>query len=124
MKPFNLERALAGDPVCYRNGKEVLEWHYFEESSGASPIVSVTPEGGFKTHGIDGSYVKGDESDSDLVLKSVQKIGWINIYKTIKTGEVFTSGNIHITKEKAQNCRDHDSRYDKTIDCIQIEWEE
>lgn len=30
MKPFDLTRVLAGDPIICRNGEKIIEWHYWK----------------------------------------------------------------------------------------------
>ena len=42
MKPFNLERALAGDPVVTRDGREVTEIYYFETCIKPYPVAAIS----------------------------------------------------------------------------------
>ena len=58
-KPFNLEAAIAGEPVETRAGNKVTEFHYFATDKGDYPITAVisgkkcgyTKEGSFFTDG-------------------------------------------------------------------------
>lgn len=41
MKPFNLEQALAGKPVCTRNGSKVEQLTYFENVVTGQQLVGI-----------------------------------------------------------------------------------
>lgn len=41
MKPFNLERALAGDPVVTRDNRTVKDIHYFKDAINSRQLVGV-----------------------------------------------------------------------------------
>lgn len=45
MEPFDLERALAGDPVVTRDGREVMQIRLFDSVTDGSPVAGVV--GGF-----------------------------------------------------------------------------
>ena len=75
-KPFNLEAAVAGEPVETRAGNKVTEFHYFATDKGDYPITVVitgskrgyTKEGGFLA---DGMY-----DMRDLVMSSKKHKAW------------------------------------------------
>lgn len=121
MKPFDLERALAGDPVVTRDGREVTQLTHFNVVDTTDPLVGVI-NGCLKSWKLKGTYFSEDGSPADLFMKSIRREGWINIYP--KSGHSHYSvavvgGDVYATKEIAQsfsgtNC----------IGCVRVEWEE
>lgn len=121
MKPFNLELAKAGRPVCTRDGhdariicfdKKDKECHICALiDNGKTEYVYVYDNDGC-VFGSDGQCVE------DLMMKSTKKKeGWINIYGGLVRQ---TSMNVYDTKEEAFKNRcsiDY-------LDTIKIEWEE
>lgn len=82
MKKFDLERALAGDPVITRDGRKVLQLVYFSMAEKESKILALLEIGGspasfFK----DGKYIAGEEHDVDLFMAHKTKKLWIAISK-------------------------------------------
>jgi len=55
MKPFNLKKALAGEPVVTRNGLRVSEIHLFETYRNNHPVVAVV-ENELTRFNLDGKY--------------------------------------------------------------------
>ncbi|MCE5180581.1 MAG: hypothetical protein LLG15_02150 [Betaproteobacteria bacterium] len=41
MKPFNLEKALAGEPVVTRDGIPVTDFHYFEREKSVFKVCAL-----------------------------------------------------------------------------------
>jgi hypothetical protein len=80
-KPFNLERALAGDPVVTRDGRPVTQLTLFN-IPGRFPLVGVvdnsneswTPTGLF--------CVNGKTSYFDLFMAPKKRTVWVNLYPT------------------------------------------
>ena len=119
MKPFNLELAKAGHPVCTRDGHKARIVCFDKE--GFLPIVALVNrvcvvEEVF-LYDSNGKASPSNES-IDIMMASEKREGWINLYKS-NNGVVY-SGAIHKTKEAAQN----DNKCDDLIDTIKIEWEE
>lgn len=70
LKPFDLERALAGDPVITRSGAKVLDIYHFNKSTASRPVV-VTIEGlhgefALRKEGV--RWDDGKEDDNDLFM--------------------------------------------------------
>lgn len=70
LKPFDLERALAGDPVITRSGAKVLDIYHFKKSTASRPVV-VTIEGlhgefALRKEGV--RWDDGKEDDNDLFM--------------------------------------------------------
>jgi hypothetical protein len=116
MKKFNLERALAGEPVVTRNGKKVTELHLFKNETLIQPLYG-TVEGdddvfSWTTFGI---YNPGKETSWDLFMAGEKKSVWVNVYKNDFIDE-FDLGMQHTTLERATNNIRDNENYIKTIE--------
>ena len=83
MKPFNLERALAGDEVVTRNGGIVTNIVHFKDLKSLSCVYAVI-DGGVESFTKEGNYFRsGGISAFDLFIKSQTKVieAWINVYE-------------------------------------------
>jgi hypothetical protein len=128
MKPFDLEKAKAGQPVITREGLPVKFFSF--QMKNEYPICGYVIENdGQECVTIwneNGKEYKNSESDYDLFMTPVKKEGWINVYKDVLTGvlkpvsNTVVGGGIHSSKEEAKN------KIGKTPDIIQakITWEE
>ena len=124
MKPFNLELAKAGHPVCTRDGKEI-RIICFDRCKPNFPILALIKCDGIEeiiSYAIDGKYLfNGKSTEYDLMMATEKKEGWINIYK--RDGEDWRKiGYTYSTKEEAIKNID-DCSYDY-VTTIKIEWEE
>ena len=118
LKPFDLEAAKVGKPVCTRDGRKARIICF--DAKGYRPIVALievdceddcTPEDVFLF--TDKGYYNCSSiaSDYDLMMLPVKKEGWVNVYKHFA----------YRTKEEAQSNINPDN---ELIDTIKIEWEE
>ena len=124
MKPFNLEEAKAGRPVCNRAGEDVRIICFNRESDFNNPIVALHTNDNAEdlfSHKIDGKY-EGSCSVSklDLFMKTEKKEGWLNVYKGNPYYKDSYVGKIYATKEEAYLNRLPVGYVDTT----KIEWEE
>ena len=123
MKPFDLELAKQGYPVCTRDGREV-RIICFNRLSGIRemPIVFLLKDiacdveniytctkNGFR-------YMDESKSDLDLMMCPVKRTGYINIYDNRVCEKIFE------TEEKAKIAAN--STPYKYIKTIKIGWEE
>lgn len=123
MKQFNLEKAKAGKPVCTRDGKEarILCSDLKDEdypivaavlnNDGKENVIIYTLEGK--------EYIDSTISKRDLVMTTIKKEGWINLYSDTY-GITVCSRVIYKTKEEAFE-KHSKGGY---IDTVKIEWEE
>lgn len=80
MKPFNLEKALAGAPVVTRDGKEVTQLHWFELGAHAYPLFGVIHYESkqiVKSFTKDGEEYTNMDSVNDLFMKTTKKVGYV-----------------------------------------------
>lgn len=132
MKPFDLDLAKAGHPVCTRDGRSARIICF--DRKGSKPIVALILEDNKeyeyqRFYYSDGKFLlpgilPGTESKDDLVMASTKKEGWINIYPPIcspKLGGIYTASAscVYETREQALF-----NSEDECIDTIRIEWEE
>lgn len=126
LKPFDLEAAKAGKPVCTRDGRKARIICFDRKLlfKGISyPIIALV-EDTAKEETIYGYNEKGKviiEDDAtykdDLMMLPQKKEGWINIYKDFED----TVCCAYLTKEDALKNRSIEYGY---ITTIKIEWEE
>lgn len=131
LKPFNLEAAKAGKPVCTRDGRKARIICFDRKISinGVSyPIITLV-EDTTKEEIIYGYNEKGRlliERDmpykDDLMMLPEKKEGYVNIYTNPRVGDRYSSNTIFPSKEEAiQGITKSLGNY---INTTKIEWEE
>ena len=84
MKPFNLEQAKAGAPVCTRNGQPVRIVCYDLKGYKNYPILALIEDtvGAESTisYALNGHHSLDSETGIDLMMASVKREGWVNLY--------------------------------------------
>lgn len=128
LKPFSLEAAKAGKPVCTRDGRKA-RIICFNAKRDAPIIALVTTNYGKEIafdYSLDGLSANSENEDNDLMMLREKHEGWVNIYKsdngTYYTGAIFNEKNdalvntaeIEITTGIPRDC----------IDTVKISWEE
>ena len=121
LKPFDLEAAKAGKPVCTRNGQEVRIICFDAKLENYSIVALVKEKGSTQeylhTYTNEGRiYYKNPTHSLDLVMPLKKKTGWVNIFAN---GE-YTISNIYTTEQSAKV----NAIINKAVDTIQIEWYE
>lgn len=117
-KPFDLEAAKAGKPVCTRDGRKarIICW----DKKGLVPIVALIEHENseiFLAYYNNGRHTIRERSDNDLMMFLEKKEGWVNVYNSL--GVITFSHNPYDTKEEAM--KDKGKYY---VDTVKIEWEE
>ena len=118
MKPFDLEAAKAGKPVCTRDGRKarIICW----DKKGLVQIVALIEHENseiFLAYYNNGRHTIRERSGNDLMMLLEKKEGWVNVYNSL--GVITFSHNPYDTKEEAM--KDKGKYY---VDTIKIEWEE
>ena len=99
LKPFSLEAAKQGHPVCRRNGRKARIICFDANVEKGKPIVALLYDGKdreFVRHYTEEGKDYESCSFNDLMMLSEKKEGWVNVYKK----------SIYKTKEDAFNRRD------------------
>ena len=123
MKPFDIELAKAGHPVCTRDGRAVRILCY-DRKNTKYPIVTLIDRGEYEnicSYTIEGKFGNNQEEvGNNLFMSPVKKEGWINIYKELNSDHVFTSP-VYKTLDEANEARDMSDIF---LGTSKIEWEE
>ena len=83
LKPFDIQKAREGKPVCTRDGRKA-RIICFDLKNDEYPIVAAVGNGSSETlfsYTTNGEIADGIESDKDLMMLPEKRIGWININK-------------------------------------------
>lgn len=122
MKPFDLEAAKAGKPVCTRDGRKARIICF--DAKCIKPIVALI-QGSDNSEQIEyytenGVFSNGGTGKNrDLMILLEKKEGWVNIYEEEKGR--YCSNVIYSSKEEALNISKQSEEH---ITTIKIEWEE
>lgn len=123
MKPFNIEEAKAGKPVCTRDGKEARIICF--DAKGEYPLIALLkhsdgceiairyPENGAM------SGATNSKSQNDLGMATTKHVGWLNIWRNIEGKSV--SGMVIFDTEMEARQSDDQPNY---IATVKIEWED
>ena len=118
LKPFDLEAAKAGKPVCTRDGRKARVICF--DAKCNKPIVALIYDCNKETvfqYLENGRFFVDQIDKYDLMMLPQKKEGWINIYKDFED----TVCCAYLTKEDALKNRSIEDGY---ITTIKIEWEE
>lgn len=124
MKPFDLEKAKAGAPLCTREGFRA-RIVCFDANNDRFPIVALLEGEDGKEYPASftkkGRFSDGEkDSPADLCMVGEKKEGWINIYETFMERCI---GAVHKSKEEAMRVKVNEK--DVTYkDTVRVEWEE
>ena len=125
LKPFSLELAKQGKPVCTRDGRKARIICFDSKNDPRRPIVALVEHNDNELlyeYTIEGkerfSHIS-TTGTSDLMMFPEKKEMWINIYKG--TTRPFPGGCMYDTEEEAKDAANGDENY---VTTIQIEWEE
>lgn len=114
MKPFDLEKAKAGKPVCTKDGRPARIVCY-DRKGEIYPIVALVEYAENRekvfSYTENGRNTIDCDNTNDLVMAAEKKEGWINIY-----GNGHCSSNIYPTERMAITS--------EAIATVKVEWEE
>jgi len=104
MEKFNLERALAGELVCTRDGREVTRLFLIDVDSKYK-LVGVVEKS--LVRWTDKGYFLdiGNKSENDLFMKPKENAIWVNLYKN-NEGHLYTTGVYYSSEESAKTNAD------------------
>lgn len=115
LKPFDLQAAKSGKPVCTRSGKPV-RIICFDVKGSKQPIIALVKEDEYErvcSYRPDGKRFEDEEEwPDDLMMLPETREGWVNVY-TNRIGGPYTSREYAI-KQRMEDC----------IDTVKIQWEE
>lgn len=126
LKPFDLEKALAGAKVVTRDGREVSEIVLLKTlRSGRFPVITVV-NGMREEYAMDGTYnEEKSESNYDLFLATEIKTGWIGIFSALEGCSCsYCSSNVYETAEELDRAMQGMQGMQGTYTALQISWSE
>lgn len=115
MKPFDLEAAKAGKPVCTRDGRKARIICF--DRKDVRPIIALIKSDNYDDEGVyyyyaDGLNLNSYPSAFDLMMLPEKREGWVNIYDDMR---------IYASEEGAKTGISTERNY---ITTTKVEWEE
>ena len=126
MKPFNLEQAKAGAPVCTRDGRPVRIVCYDLKGHKNYPILALVESSvgveSTVSYALNGYHSLDTDTGVDLMMAPVKREGWVNLY-TCHSGATATDQYAVYPSEKEarSQVRKGNGVYVATA---KIEWED
>ena len=127
LKPFDLEAAKAGKPVCTRDGRKARIICHDRQSDHGFPIVALVENAGAEKdedvhfYRVNGTAATAERAQ-DLVMATEHHVGYINVYSHPES-KSYWAGNVFDTKEDAyENIRPISDAV--VVATVKIEWEE
>lgn len=122
-KPFDLEAAKAGKPVCTRDGRKARIICF--DAKCDKPIAALIYDCNKETvlqYLENGRFFVDQIDKYDLMMFPQKKEGWVNVYKSYNVGKkIHCMASIYPTKEEAKKSSVVGFDY---VDTVKIEWEE
>lgn len=125
LKPFDLEAARNGKPVCTRDGRSARIVCFDRKGYNMFPIVALIMNGDREndiyTYRPNGTWYNSvNESDKDLMMLPEKHEGWINVIKN--QDNYYYCKGVFDTEEYARN---NEANYTGlAVATVKIEWEE
>ena len=120
LKPFDIQKAREGKPVCTRDGRKAriicFDRKFYHDDGYNYPIVAMVNDNDNDNELVhaytqDGLLIGNKESELDLMMLPEKKEGWVNVYKE----------RIYSTKEEAIEATYDGVTY---VDTVKVCWEE
>jgi len=122
LKPFDLEKAKAGKPVCTRDGRKARIICFDRDWDMHIVALVADPLGESVHYYLSNGKVDFDRQlDDDLMMLPEKKEGWVNVYYNKIDGITF-SKHPHTSKEEA--IKEAGGTLSGRIDTVKISWEE
>ena len=122
LKPFDLEAAKLGKPVCTRDGRKA-RIICFDTKGDPCPIIALVEENNIESayHYDKNGQNAYKKSEIDLMMLPEKKEGWVNVYNA-DTTFYFVEGMVYDTKEEAIKHINPDNEI--YITTVKVQWEE
>jgi len=101
MKPFDLEKALAGDPVITRDGVPVTEIYHFKTRNDEFNVIGVY-RGIFRIFKEDGRFGINSDITSPMDLFMAEPEIWVNLFYNPTQDAIWLGVNRYKTEKEAQ----------------------
>lgn len=123
LKPFDLEAAKSGKPVCTRDGRKARIICFNAKTSCDYPIIALVENADNSIYEAayyfpdKGEYLRGNIRNIDLVMPLEEHEGWVNIYRN---AGIVSARCIYNTREEAMESAEEDDY----IDTVRVVWYE
>lgn len=123
LKPFDLEAAKAGKPVCTRDGRKARIICFNAKTLCDYPIIALVENADNSIYEAaysfsdKGEYLRGNIRNIDLVMPPEEHEGWVNIYRN---AGIVSTRHIYNTREEAMESAGKDDY----IDTVRVVWYE
>ena len=127
IKPFDLEAAKSGKPVCTRDGRKARIICF--DAEGNKPLIVLSKINGqevilrYTEKGQSDNFHSPTPREDDLMMPPEKKEGWVNICRDAEDDDRIVLGRIFESREEAVESAPNNDRY-TTIATVRIEWEE
>lgn len=124
LKPFSLEAAKSGKPVCTRDGRKARIICF--DAEGNKPLIVLSKINGkevilrYTEKGRSDNFHSPTPREDDLMMLPEKKEGWVNIYKMKESTFGYITAYFD-TEEKAKEDKEQLTGYVATV---KINWEE
>lgn len=133
LKPFNLEAARSGKPVCTRDGHKarIICFDRIDSTGCNLPIVALIQREEtevLRLYRDDGKRNVKVDLALDLMMLPEKKEGWVNVYDADTTFR-FVEGMVYNTKDEAiqrakEEVTNGQREKNEYVDTVKISWEE
>ena len=122
LKPFDIQKAREGKPVCTRDGRKA-RIICFDTKGDPCPIIALVEENNIESayHYDKNGQNAYKKSEIDLMMLPEKKEGWVNVYNA-DTTFYFVEGMVYDTKEEAIKHINPDNEI--YITTVKVQWEE
>ena len=103
LKPFDIQKAREGKPVCTRDGAKA-RIICFDAKSDAPIIALITTDDGTEIafdYLSDGTFFNNENPDNDLMMLPEKHEGWVNVYRDCDGVNITKDDNIYSSREAA-----------------------
>jgi hypothetical protein len=125
MIPFNLEKAIAGNPVQTENGKPVHQLTVFDCDERYNVVGIVDNE--LCRWDREGSNAGFYTENLNLVMTPIKKTGFVNLYKDNKGNIITAAEKVSYDSSWVKTVADalmREKEVGKYIATVEVEWEE
>ena len=127
LKPFDIQKAREGKPVCTRDGRKARILCFDAQNKDYPIVALVKNENKDKeyvtTYRKDGSVNPYNQNKNDLMMLPEKKEGWVNVYRDCDGANITKDDNIYSSKEAAiASAQFIDG--DSYVTTAKINWEE
>jgi hypothetical protein len=123
MKPFDLEAAKRGEPICQRDGRPVLFLMHAPNAKEGQRVI-ILNECTVEFRRTDGDCCNLCSVDGDLMMAPTKHEGWIVVMgeEANPSDADWVRGTSHLYASKQEAMNSHQGKH--AVAVVKVEWEE